>query len=95
MRWILAVMIAVVVGGSAAHAERRRSLGTFGGSSQSGYGTNPNSDYVSGYTRGDGGYVNGYYRTAPNNTDRDNYSTLGNLNPWTGEEGSRSPQSLW
>jgi transglutaminase-like putative cysteine protease len=30
---------------------------------------NPTSTYVSGYTRGDGTYVSGYYKTTPNNTN--------------------------
>ena len=31
--------------------------------------------YVQGYTRSNGTYVQGYYRTAPNSTTLDNYST--------------------
>lgn len=48
---------------------------------------NPNYNHVSGYVRKDGTYVQGHYRTNPNSTNRDNYSTLGNTNPWTGQEG--------
>ena len=33
--------------------------------------------YVQGYTRSNGTYVQGYYRTAPNSTTLDNYSTKG------------------
>jgi hypothetical protein len=43
--------------------------------------------YVHGYTRHDGTYVNGYHRTEPNYTRNDNYSTRGNVNPYTGEVG--------
>lgn len=46
------------------------------------------ADYVKGYTRRDGTYVQGYNRSSPNNTVRDNYSHRGNLNPYTGETGS-------
>ncbi len=48
---------------------------------------NPNYHWVNGYYRKDGTYVRGHYRTNPNNTNRDNYSTLGNINPHTGKPG--------
>ena len=38
-------------------------------------------------------YVNGYYKTSPNNTKSDNYSTQGNTNPFTGKEGTVNPNS--
>src|SRR3982751_405099 len=44
--------------------------------------------YVSGYTRSNGTYVNGYYRTCANSTVRDNYSYSGNYNSYTGNYGS-------
>jgi hypothetical protein len=47
------------------------------------------SVYVDGYTKADGTYVEGHYRSSPNDTVSDNYSTDGNENPYTGEEGSR------
>ncbi len=43
--------------------------------------------YVRGYQRKDGTYVQGHYRSDPNHTKRDNWSTYGNTNPYTGEEG--------
>lgn len=43
---------------------------------------------VSGYIKKDGTYVAPHYRTAPNNTLSDNYSTKGNINPYTGEAGT-------
>ena len=43
--------------------------------------------YVRGYTRRDGTYVHGYYRTEPNQYRHDNYSSRGNVNPYTGERG--------
>lgn len=49
--------------------------------------TNPNHVYVNGYYRSNGTYVEGYYRTAPNSTNRDNFSTVGNTNPYTGKPG--------
>lgn len=44
--------------------------------------------YVSPYTRRDGTQVEGHWRTAPNSTVDDNYSTRGNVNPYTGQAGT-------
>jgi len=54
---------------------------------------NSNYHYVEGYTRSDGTYVKGHYRTDPNHTNTDNYSTLGNTNPWTGQPGWITPDN--
>jgi hypothetical protein len=48
-------------------------------------------EYVQGYTKQDGTYVQGYMRSSPNDTKADNYSTRGNVNPYTGQPGTRSP----
>lgn len=45
--------------------------------------------YVKGHTRSDGTYVAPHYRSSPNSTQADNYSTKGNTNPYTGERGSQ------
>lgn len=45
--------------------------------------------YVNGYTRQDGTYVQPHYRSNPNSTVEDNYSTYPNVNPYTGEQGHR------
>lgn len=45
--------------------------------------------YVQGHYRKDGTYVQGYYRTSPDQTTSNNYSTRGNVNPYTGEEGTK------
>lgn len=44
---------------------------------------------VRGYTRANGTYVAPYTRTAPNGTDADNFSTQGNVNPYTGRAGDK------
>jgi hypothetical protein len=49
------------------------------------------STYVQGYTRRDGTYVAPHYRSDPNNTINDNWSTQGNTNPYTGESGRKKP----
>lgn len=47
--------------------------------------------HVRGYTRKDGTYVAPHYRSAPNGTSSDNWSTKGNVNPYTGEAGTKAP----
>ena len=54
---------------------------------------NPSSTYVSGYTRSDGTYVSGYYKTTPNSTNRDNYTTKPNTNPYTVTSGYIQPDN--
>lgn len=44
--------------------------------------------WVGGHYRNDGSYVQGHYRTHQNNTISDNYSTVGNVNPYTGKHGT-------
>lgn len=44
--------------------------------------------YVHGYTRQNGTYVQPYHRSAPNSNRSDNYSTQGNINPYTGQRGT-------
>jgi len=44
--------------------------------------------WVNGYTRRNGTYVQGHYRSDPNSTVRDNYSYKGNTNPYTGATGT-------
>lgn len=39
-----------------------------------------------------GEYRQAHERTAPNNTQRDNYSAKGNVNPYTGKAGTRTPK---
>lgn len=47
--------------------------------------------YVQPYTRSNGTYVPGYYRTNPNSNTYDNWSTKGNYNPYTGSTGTVDP----
>jgi hypothetical protein len=49
----------------------------------------PQPVWVSGHYRQDGVYVNGHYRTAPDNTTSNNWSSYPNVNPYTGQRGSR------
>lgn len=47
--------------------------------------------YVKGYAKKDGTYVAPHYRTAPDSNPYNNYSTTGNVNPYTGKEGTKTP----
>ncbi|MDR2119393.1 MAG: hypothetical protein LBP64_00780 [Tannerella sp.] len=46
--------------------------------------------YVEGYYRKDGTYVRPHYRSSPNGSVYDNYSTKGNVNPYTGKKGTKN-----
>lgn len=41
--------------------------------------------YVRGYTRSDGTYVQGHWRSSPDGNPYNNYSYPGNTNPYTGK----------
>lgn len=45
-----------------------------------------------GYIKKDGTYVAPHQRSAPNGTQRDNWGSKGNVNPYTGKEGTREPK---
>ena len=47
--------------------------------------------YVQGYTRKDGTYVQPHYRSSPDSSRFNNWSSQGNVNPYTGEKGYRDP----
>ena len=46
--------------------------------------------YVNGYFKKDGTYVEGHYKTKPHETNWGAYSTDGNSNPYTGNDGYRA-----
>jgi hypothetical protein len=45
--------------------------------------------YVRGYFRSNGTYVQPHYRSAPDGNPYNNYSTYPNVNPYTGQQGTR------
>lgn len=45
------------------------------------------------YKPSTGAYVQSYYRTSPNRSKLDNWSTKGNINPYTGKRGYNNPWS--
>lgn len=59
-----------------------------GGGSRSGGGTT----YVAPHFNSNGTFTNGHYRTAPNSTQYDNWSSKGNVNPYTGQPGTKIPR---
>ena len=46
---------------------------------------------VRGYVRSNGTYVAPHYRSAPDGNPYNNWSTIGNVNPYTGEPGTKQP----
>ena len=80
------ILAAFLLGATAAHAQY------YGSGSNYGIGSNPNSHSVSGYTRSNGTYVQPYQASNPNNTQRDNYGTSGNYNPYSESYGHRTPR---
>lgn len=46
--------------------------------------------WVNSYYTNSGSFVQGHYRSTPNNTAWDNWSTSGNINPCTGSIGTNS-----
>jgi hypothetical protein len=75
MKKILFLLFALLITFSSALAQRKSSSDV----------------YVRGYTRKDGTVVPGHYRSAPNSTNRDNFSTRGNTNPYTSKKGWVDP----
>ena len=54
---------------------------------------NPSQHYVRTYTKSNGTVVEGHYQTNPNGTNRDNFSTVPNVNPYTGKSGTVQPDN--
>jgi hypothetical protein len=86
--WIFAA-VALTAGMSMANAQSRNGYGSSGGY---GTGSNSSSHGTSGYTTPQGTYVQPHQQTNPNDTQYDNYGTRGNVNPYTGSTGTRSPK---
>jgi hypothetical protein len=69
-------------GGGGAHTSR-------GHSGMSGTGSSSSSHAVRGYTTKRGTYVAPHRQTNPDHTQRNNYSTKGNVNPSNGKTGTK------
>lgn len=92
MKKSLMLLVAIIATVLSANAQYNYGSSSYGSSSYgtSSYGVNNNLTYVSGYTKSNGTYVQGHYRSSQNSTNHDNYSTSGNYNPYTGSAGSRA-----
>ncbi|PTM52308.1 hypothetical protein [Phreatobacter oligotrophus] len=62
------------------------------GSNTYGSGSNSSSHTVQPHITNQGTFVPGHQRTNPNSTQYDNYGTRGNVNPYTGQQGTRTPR---
>lgn len=49
--------------------------------------------YVNGYYKSNGTYVEPYYRSNPDGNQYNNWSTKGNVNPYTGQPGYKVPNT--
>jgi hypothetical protein len=79
--WIFAAtLIATATGASA------QGYGSYG------TGSNSSSHGVSGHVTSTGTYVPPYQATNPNSTQTDNYGSRGNVNPYNGTVGTRTPR---
>jgi hypothetical protein len=87
----LVISIAFGIADAFARGSGHGSYKSYGGKSHS-YSYGRSGDHsVRGYTRKDGTYVPPNHATNPNKTKRDNYSTKGNVNPYTGKSGTVDP----
>lgn len=50
--------------------------------------------YVHGYTRRDGTQVEGHWRSRPDGNPYNNWSSQGNVNPYTGKIGTQDPDRV-
>lgn len=75
MKNILTLVLGLVIASNGAAASKK----------------NKKKVYVKPYIKKDGTYIKPHYRTKPNKTKRDNWSTKGNVNPYTGKAGTKSP----
>lgn len=51
--------------------------------------------YVNGYYRANGTYVQPHYRSSPDSSQFNNYSHQGNTNPYTGQQGTHDYQPTY
>jgi hypothetical protein len=85
---LVAVALVFAIGAAGdASAGGRRGGGKSSRSSSTGTGSKSSSTRVKGYTTKRGTYVAPHRRTTSDGTQRNNYSTKGNTNSWTGKTG--------
>lgn len=62
-----------------------------GGHTGGSHASSGGSHSIQGYTKKDGTVVAPAHATNPNNSKADNWSSKGNVNPYTGKEGTKDP----
>ena len=83
------VLTAVLAVSSTAFARGGGGHSSSGHSSYSSSYGSSGSHSTSGYTKSNGTYVAPSHATNPNGTKADNWSTRGNVNPYTGKPGTK------
>jgi hypothetical protein len=83
---------ALALASTGALAQSGSLYGSNSGYGSTGFGSNSQSHSVQGHTTSSGTYVQPHVATNPNNTQRDNFSATGNVNPYTGAVGTRNPR---
>jgi hypothetical protein len=76
-------------GGHSSYGSTGGHSSAFRSSSGPGTGSKSESVTVHGYTKKNGTYVAPSHRTTPDKNFKNNYSTKGNVNPYTGKAGTR------
>jgi hypothetical protein len=87
---ILATTATARGGGHSSSSHSGSHSSTHSSTKSIGYGsTNSSTESVHGYTTKNGTYVAPYHRTTADHTKNNNFSTKGNLNPYTGKKGTK------
>ena len=92
MKKLLLLIILLSLASTTSYAQRGGGRGGGGSHSSSSSGSRSSSGgtvHVRGYYRKDGTYVAPHERSAPDGDFDNNWSTKGNVNPYTGKEGTR------
>ncbi|GAA0711947.1 hypothetical protein GCM10009105_14170 [Dokdonella soli] len=88
----LVITISMVVTCACAPAFARGGGAHSGGTHSNGaHSSSGGSHSIKGYVKKDGTYVAPAHATDPNKSRNDNWSTKGNVNPYTGKEGTKDP----
>lgn len=85
----VAILVAIAFTSSFSQSFYPQPIHRSSNSISSGY-VNPNTNYNSGYQKSNGTYVQPHIKTQQNQTNLDNYSTQGNVNPYTLDNGTKA-----
>jgi len=93
MKALKPVLFAILVAFTALGAQARGHGGSHSRSYHSNTKSSTSETHVKGYYRKNGTYVAPHYRSKANRSQKDNWSTKGNVNPHTGKEGTKEPKN--